>query len=141
MRLTDPEREWFEPLMQVMVNKTLTETDVSKIDVQGLKATTEISQEFLDFLFRQTIENGVLESLIIRNLQGLDQPFDSQLLMKMVNKTQFFALTAINFGDKKEIRDSFNDCIASFLESDQKNLERLNISSYITTPEEAVRFI
>ena len=141
MKLTDPEREWFEPLMQVMVNKTLTETDVSKIDVQGLKATTEISQEFLDFLFRQTIENGVLESLIIRNLQGIDQPFDSQLLMKMVNKTEFFALTAHNFGDKKEIRDSYNDCIASFLESDQPNLERLNIASYIATPEEAVRFI
>ena len=51
---------------------------------------------------------------------GIDQPFDSQLLMKVVGKVKYLFVGSKKFDEEKpEIRESFNDCLVQFLEADQ----------------------
>lgn len=88
-------------MIQTNVNRILQDKEIFKIDLQDLDASSEVAQEYIDFLFRQKYKDDVLNSIILRNFSGMDQPFDSQLLMKVAGKSKFFAVTKMDFDKEK----------------------------------------
>ena len=62
LSIDDPAIEWFEPEIQLKINRILQGQDVESIELNGLDATSAVAQEFIDFLMRQKfMENCLLK--------------------------------------------------------------------------------
>ena len=127
--------EWAEHTLRHKVNEVKKDTAVESIIVGELEASTANAQEYIDFLLRLLEDDERLKSLEIKNIHGLDEPLNKDLLERVAKKTDSFKIGSMP-NLKDEVRESMTECIASFLESSE-TLNSVDISDYIQNNQEA----
>ena len=126
--------EWAEHTLRHKVNEVKKDTAVESIIVGELEASTANAQEYIDFLLRLLEDDERLKSLEIKNIHGLDEPLNKDLLERVAKKTDSFKIGSMP-NLKDEVRESMTECISSFLEASE-TLKSVDISDYVENNQE-----